>query len=46
MHNVSCETFDLFVCIDMFHVKLELNKNQCKNVPRETISDYVEVIFL
>ena len=46
MYNVSHETFDLFVCIDMFHVKLELNKNQIKNVPRETISKFVEVILL
>ena len=30
----------------MFHVKLDLDKNQFKNVPRETISDSVEVILL
>ena len=43
MHNVSHETFDIFVCIDMFHVKLYI---KYKNVPRETISDSVEVILL
>ena len=36
MYNVSCETFNSFVCNIMFHVKLELNKNQFKNVSRET----------
>ena len=35
-----------FLYIVMFHVKLELNKNQFRNVPRETISDSVEVILL
>ena len=29
----------------MFHVKQDLDKNQFKNVPRETISDFVEVII-
>ena len=46
MHNVSHETIDSFVCNIMFHVKLELNKNQFKNFPRETISKFVEVILL
>ena len=46
MHNVSHETFNAIFYIVMFHVKLELNKKQFKNVPRETISDFVEVIVL
>ena len=43
MHNVSHETFNSIFYIVMFHVKLDL---YYKNVPRETISKFVEVILL
>ena len=43
MHNVSCETFDsIFI---YWYVPRETGIKY-KIVPRETISDYVEVILL
>ena len=47
MHNVSHETFDsIFIYWYVSRETAIKTKKQFKNVPRETISDSVEVILL
>lgn len=46
MHNVPRETFEICMYRYVSRETGIKTKNQFKNVPRETISDYVEVILL
>ena len=47
MYNVSHETFDsIFIYWYVPRETAIKTKNQFKNVPRETISNFVEVILL